>query len=92
MPDSEIPVVLAYNMSHYESMEPCSDSDMNNTRELVKAYKEGRYRYTRQDIPKLISLQTVSRAQTIEEAEKVASTQNQWLKCCTSNSNNSEIK
>ena len=30
MPDSDIPVVLAYNMSHYESMEPCSDGDINN--------------------------------------------------------------
>ena len=30
--------------------------------------------------------------ETIEEAEKVASTQNQWLKCCTSNPDNSEMK
>ena len=72
--DSEIPVVLAYNMSHYESMEPCSDADMKATIDLVRTYKDGRYRYTRQDISRLISLQTVnenltSRAQTIEEAD-----------------------
>ena len=71
MADSEIPVVLAYNMSHYESMEPCSDADVNATIDLARAYKDGRYRFTRQDIPRLISLQTVnvnvtSRAQKIE--------------------------
>ena len=55
MPDSDIPVVVAYNMSHYESMEPCSEADISATIDLVKAYKEGRYRYTRQDITRLIS-------------------------------------
>ena len=44
MPDSDIPVVVAYNMSHYESMEPCSEADISATIDLVKAYKEGRYR------------------------------------------------
>ena len=57
MPDNEIPVVLAYNMSHYESMEPCSEADISATIDIVKAYKEGRYRYTRQDIPRLINTQ-----------------------------------
>ena len=35
MADTEIPVVLAYNMSHYESMEPCSNDDINATIDLV---------------------------------------------------------
>ena len=54
MPDNEIPVVLAYNMSHYESMEPCTETDINTTIDLVKAYQQGKYRYTRHDIPMLI--------------------------------------
>ena len=54
-PDTEIPVVLSYNMTHYESMEPCSEEDINATVSLMKQYMEGRYTYTRSDIPFLIS-------------------------------------
>ena len=50
-PDTEIPIVLAYNMSHYESMEPCSDLDIVATINLVREYQEGRYRYGKKDIP-----------------------------------------
>ena len=56
-PDTNIPVVLAYNMSHYESMEPCTDHDTQSTVALVKEYLEGRYRYNRYDLPHLISMQ-----------------------------------
>ena len=28
IPDTDIPVVLAYNMTHYESMEPCTEVDV----------------------------------------------------------------
>ena len=41
-PDTEIPIVLAYNMSHYESMEPCAMADIQRTVQLVKEYEEGR--------------------------------------------------
>ena len=50
-PDTEIPVVLCYNMYHYESMEPCTDKDVEATINLVKDYKEGRYNYSKEDIP-----------------------------------------
>ena len=53
--DSEIPIVLAYNMSHYESMEPCNDLDIQATIDLVNEYQEGRYRYGKKDIPFLLS-------------------------------------
>ena len=53
--DSEIPIVLAYNMSHYESMEPCNDLDIQATIDLVKEYQEGRYRYGKKDIPFLLA-------------------------------------
>jgi hypothetical protein len=59
-PDTEIPILLAYNMAHYESMEPCTEADIQATVELVKDYQEGRYRYGRNNIPSLISLETLN--------------------------------
>ena len=56
-PDTEIPVVLSYNLSHYESMEPCTALDVQMSIDLVKEYIEGRYRYNRHDLPYLISNQ-----------------------------------
>ena len=56
-PDTNIPVVLAYNMSHYESMEPCTDDDTHSSVALVNEYLEGRYRYSKEDLPNLISMQ-----------------------------------
>ena len=53
-PDTEIPIVLCYNMSHYESLEPCTEDDVQATVNLVMDYKEGRYSYSRKDIPNLI--------------------------------------
>ena len=55
-PDSEIPIVLAYNMSHYESLEPLEESDIKTTVDLVHEYKSGTYRYHRRDMLKLIDL------------------------------------
>ena len=46
-PDSEIPILLAYNMSHYESMEPLEEADIQATIDLVAEYKAGKYRYSR---------------------------------------------
>jgi len=54
-PNTEIPVVLCYNMSHYESLEPCTDEDIQRTVNLVKEYQEGRYIYSRNDIASLTS-------------------------------------
>ena len=38
IPDTEIPVVLSYNLTHYESMEPCTEVDVKMSRDLVKQY------------------------------------------------------
>ena len=54
-PDTEIPIVLCYNMAHYESLEPCTEHDVQATVSLAKDYKEGRYSYSRKDIPNLVS-------------------------------------
>ena len=58
-PDTQIPVVLSYNMSHYESMEPCTEIDLQMTIAIVKNYLSGRYRYRKQDLPYLISSQDI---------------------------------
>ena len=51
--DTDIPIVLAYNLSHYESLHPSGEQDIEATINLVKEYEEGRYRFRRQDIPAL---------------------------------------
>ena len=56
-PDSQIPILLAYNMSHYESLEPMEEADIIATIDLVKEYQAGNYRYGREDINTLISLE-----------------------------------
>ena len=55
-PDTDIPIILAYNMSHYESMEPCTDADVITTVNLVKEYQEGRYGFTKKDLPFLFGI------------------------------------
>ena len=55
-PDTEIPIVLAYNMSHYESMEPCTEADNQLTAVLVKDYSEGRYKYSKKDLPLFLEI------------------------------------
>ena len=54
IPDTDIPVVLCYNMSHYESLEPCKESDIDKTLDLVKKYVNGEYQYSKKDIFDLI--------------------------------------
>ena len=48
--DNEIPIVLAYNLSHYESIQPCTETDIQATINLVKEYLENRYRFNRKDL------------------------------------------
>ena len=54
-PDTEIPVVLAYNLAHYESLHPCSDEDAQLTMNLVNDYFSGRCRYERKDMQFLLT-------------------------------------
>ena len=55
-PDSELPLVLSYNLSHYESMHPLKENDMQVTVDLVKAYLGGRYKFGRRHLPSLIGI------------------------------------
>ena len=48
--DSDLPVIVAYNGHHYESLEPC-DADSNAaTKVLCEKYKNGEYKFKRADI------------------------------------------
>ena len=53
--DSEIPVVLAYNQVHYESLHPLTPEDIEKTKALVISYNNGGYGYQKKDIEYLIS-------------------------------------
>ena len=55
-PNTRIPVVLAYNLSHYESLHPCNGVDIERTVNLAEEYMEGSYRYKREDLSYLLGL------------------------------------
>ena len=56
--DTEIPVVVAYNLVHFESLHPVDNDDVAETIKLVDSYTSGRYvedyGFTRCDLPKLV--------------------------------------
>ena len=85
LPDTDIPIILAYNMSHYESMEPCSHSDIEATINLVKEYQEGRYRYGRADIIFLLTLsddnqpkQLINRSYPVQDEDNPTASKRSW--------------
>ena len=68
--DTDIPIVLAYNMSHYESLHPCSESDIQETIHLVKSYEEGRYQFGKQDLALLISPNSEEKSKAEQRSER----------------------
>ena len=44
-PDTNIPIVLAYNLAHYESLHPSTEEDIQATMHLVQDYLNNTYRY-----------------------------------------------
>ena len=60
--DSDIPVVLAYNLVHFESLHPVDEVDIQETINLTNSYSRGdydnAYGFTRCDMPYLISMST----------------------------------
>ena len=57
-PDTEIPVVLAYNLYHYESMYPIQLKDNRETSRLVSSYLKGTYKFGKNDLPMLLREET----------------------------------
>ena len=54
IPDTDIPIVLCYNLSHYESLHPIEYSDEEKTKDLVRQYLEGKYPFGRDDLAYLL--------------------------------------
>ena len=54
--DCEIPVVVGYDQTHYESLHPSTEADILKTIDLVNSYTAGTYGYTKKDLPILLSL------------------------------------
>ena len=48
--DSEVPICLAYDQSHYEPLVPNTEDDIRKTIELKQVILEGRYERTMADI------------------------------------------
>ena len=65
-PDSEIPLILAYNMWHYESIEPVGQNDIKETVNLVKTYEAGNYKFSRKDFSYLFNKQMTISKETEE--------------------------
>ena len=55
-PNTDIPIVLAYDLSHYESMHPVEQVDVRATVELVATYLTGKYGFVKSDLPFLLEL------------------------------------
>ena len=49
--NTDIPVCLAYDQSHYESLVPCSDEDIEKAVQLTKQVLSGEYSLRMNDIP-----------------------------------------
>ena len=56
VPDTEIPVVLAYDLSHYESLHTVGDADILSTVNLVGEYLNGNYAFGKVDLPNLLCI------------------------------------
>ena len=74
-PDTEKPIILAYNMFHYESMEPCTNKDIDASVNLVKSYQAGSYQYKRMDLPYMLGIQSKEDDSDLEEFVKSCSKQ-----------------
>ena len=76
--DDNTPVVVAYNLVHYESLHPVNQQDIEETIKLTNAYiaKPSRYEeiygFTRNDIQYLVSS---SASKPIKETEKTQETE-----------------
>jgi len=63
--DSQVPIIVAYNSWHFESMHPVTDEDVDLTKNLVQSYINGQYRFKRSDMKNLINLENIELVQTV---------------------------
>ena len=61
--DSKIPVVIAYNMAHFESLHPVQEKDIEETVKLANSYSSGSYvedyGFTKEHMSYLISSKSI---------------------------------
>ena len=55
-PNSKIPIVLAYDLSHYESLHPIDNDAIQKSIALASLIKEGNYHFSHQDLGQLVNL------------------------------------
>ena len=60
-PSCHIPVVLAYNLVHYESLHPVSREDDEKCVQLVNRISTGNYEFTYKDLSNLVDFESVKR-------------------------------
>ena len=95
--DSEIPVIVAYNLVHYESLEPLCDDDINETVKLVRSYiaKPSKYMeeygFSGKDISYLISQSESLPKSSLESMSSPGKTQEKETKSKSLNDSSNEI-
>ena len=55
--DNLNPVIVAYNGSHYESLEPVGTTDSKRAKELIESYIKGQYKLKQSDIKIMTNIQ-----------------------------------
>ena len=76
--DSQVPIIVAYNLIHYESMHPVSDEDIEVSKTLVQSYLNGQYEFKRSDMKFLINLENAELIQAEYFKEKTTLKENSF--------------
>ena len=56
--NSRFPIILAYDMSHYENLHPADANDAEKSVELVNSLKDNNYNLTHEDLKTLVCLES----------------------------------
>ena len=59
--DNPNPVILAYNGSHYESLDTCTNEDDIKAINLVESVKKGKYNLIQSDIQQMTRITRIKR-------------------------------
>ena len=59
-PNSRIPIILAYNLSHYEGLHPIDKVSIERSIKLVESYRDNSYNLTHRDLLSLVDLDKIA--------------------------------
>ena len=68
-PSSTLPVILAYDMSHYESLLPLTQLDTRRACELVEHYLGGKYEFGRKDLKNLLNTDQLDHSESVSQID-----------------------